>query len=1025
MSTPCSENVVCSGNTLLRATASILTRPCSLRAIAAFVFLPLAATAWASALPAPTIDQVQEKMAAMAVPFEANQGQFAPEVAFAARTFAGTLFVTKDGRIVHALAGKPERKKEAQKRDEATVIGHTPDDRGSKTPTPRGPGWALVESLQGAGELAPVGSQPSATRVSRFAGGTAPNQTSRVSTFDRVRLGEAWPGVSVELAARGSNVEKLFTIAPDADAKAIRLRVAGANSLRLSKDGSLIAATDNGTVAFTPPVAFQDIDGQRSAVSVRYKLLADNSYRFELKGGYDRSKPLVIDPLLQATYLGGSRTDQAFALALDASGNVLVAGETTFNDFPGTSGGAQPANGGNEDAFVARLSSNLTTLLQATYLGGTNTEVAYGLALDASGNVFVAGVTGSANFPGTTGGAQPAIGGVNATAAFVARLSSSLTTLVQATYLGGSGSTGAQALKIDSSGKVLVAGYTTSIDFPGTSGGAQTANGGALDAFVARLSNTLTTLTQSTYVGGSGDEGANALALDAGGNVFVAGNTQSSNFPGTTGGAQPASGAFGDAFVARLSSTLTTLAQATYLGGNSTDVANAMALDASGSVFVAGDTTSTDFPGATGGAQPTYGGGFRDGFVARLSNSLTSLAQSTYLGGSADDRAFALAIDAVGNVFVAGGTVSANFPSTAGGAQPASGGFEDIFVARLSNALTTLGQATYVGGNGNDEARAMALDASGTVFVAGYTQSADFPGTAGGAQPVIRAADAVIAKLTLDGSASAFTVTATAGANGSVSPVTQMVASGNTATVTVTPNSGFMINSVSGCGVGTLSGNTYTTAPVTANCTVTATFTTATPVSFTVTATAGANGNVSPASQMVASGSTATVTVTPSSGFVISSVSGCGGSLSGNTYTTAPVTANCTVTATFTTATPVNFTVTATAGANGNVSPATQMVASGNTATVTVTPNSGFMISSVSGCGGSLSGNTYITAPVTADCTVTATFSASSATAIATPTLSQWALAVLTVLLAGVALRLHRRQLRHREVRRMESKLRV
>ena len=950
MSTPCSENAFCSGNSLLRATGSMVIRLCWLRAIVAFVLLPMAGTVWASALPAPTLDQMQEKMAAMAMPFEPNQGQFAPEVAFAARTFAGTVFVTKDGRIVHALAGKPEQTKDAKKDNEATADDNAPRERRSGSGTPRGPGWALVESLQGAGELAPVGSQPSATRVSRFAGGAAANQTSSISTFDRVRLGEAWPGVSVELAARGSNVEKLFTVAPGADAKTIRLRVAGANSLRLSNDGSLIAATDNGAVAFTPPVAFQDIDGQRRTVSVRYKLLADNAYHFELEDSYDRSQPLVIDPLLQATYLGGSRTDQAFALALDANGDVLVAGETTFNDFPGTSGGAQPANGGNEDAFVARLSGNLTTLLQATYLGGTNTDVAYGLALDASGNVFVAGVTASDNFPGTTGGAQPANGGGDGTDAFVARLSSNLTTLMQATYIGGSGSEGAQALAVDASGNVLAAGYTTSTDLPGTSSGAQAANGGGLDAFVARLSNTLTTLAQSTYLGGSSDDNASALALDAGGNVFVAGNSQSIDFPGTSGGAQPASGASGDAFVARLSSTLTTLAQATYLGGSNTDLANALALDASGNVFVAGDTTSTNFPGTTGSAQTTYGGGFRDGYVARFSNSLTSLAQATYLGGSADDRAFALAIDAVGNVFVAGGTVSANFPGTAGGAQPASGGFEDIFVARLTNALTTVGQATYLGGNVNDEARAMALDASGTVFVAGYTQSTDFPGTAGGAQPVIRAADTVIAKLTLEGEAGTFTVTATAGANGSVSPPTQMVASGNAATVIVTPNSGFMI----------------------------------------------------------------------------SSVAGCGGSLSGNTYTTAPVTANCTVTATFTTATPVSFTVTASAGPNGSVSPATQMVASGNAATVTVTPNFGFMIASVSGCGaGTLSGNTYATAPVTANCTVTATFSAASGAAIATPTLSKWGLSLLALLLAGVAFRTRRRQLRHRSMQRMAAKLRV
>ena len=255
--------------------------------------LPLAATVWASPLPpptpTPTLARVQQKMSGLSAPFEANQGQFAPEVAYAARTFAGTVFVTRDGKVVHVLAGK--RKAEAA---EQAATRLKLNDREQRIATSRGPGWALVESLQGASELTPVGSRRSATRVSRFAAGTAPNQTSSITTFDRVRLGEAWPGVSVELAARGNNVEKLFTVAPRTDPKVIQMKVAGSNSLQLGDDGSLIAATGNGNVAFTPPVAFQNIGGQLKDVPVRYVLLADNGYRFEITGGYDRSPPLVI-----------------------------------------------------------------------------------------------------------------------------------------------------------------------------------------------------------------------------------------------------------------------------------------------------------------------------------------------------------------------------------------------------------------------------------------------------------------------------------------------------------------------------------------------------------------------------------------------------------------------------------------------------------------------------------------------------------------------------------------------------------
>ena len=754
MSTSFTKNVVCSGHTLLRAPRSILTRPRLLRAVATLSLLPLAATAWAVSSPAPSLDQLQKKMAGMAVPFEANQGEFAPEVAFAARTFAGMLFVTKDGRIVHALLGKPDQQREAQKNDESTAGDNTPRGHISKSSTPRGPGWALVETLHGADELMPIGSQPSATHVSRFGGGAAPNQTSNIATFDRVRIGDAWPGVSVELAARGNNVEKLFTVAPGTNPKTIQMGVAGAKRLRLGEDGSLIATTGNGDVAFTPPVAFQEIHGQRSDVPVKYRLLADNSYRFDIAGSYDHGQPLVIDPLLQTTYVGGSGDDQANALAVDAAGNVLIAGSTTSVNFPGTAGGAQPANsgGGNSDAFVARLSSNLTTLVQATYLGGSGNDGATSIALDASGNVLIAGSTKSVNFPGTAGGAQAASGGGQEDA-FVARLSSNLTTLVQTTYIGGNGLDDAFALALDTGGNVLVAGTTNSTNFPGTGGAAQSANGGGVyDGFVALLSSNLSTLVRATYVGGSGEDQAIVLLPEASGSVLVAGFTASTNFPGTTGGAQPATGSSNDydAFVARLSGNLTTLVQATYLGGSLVDEADALALDTAGNVLVEGITSSTNFPATAGGAQPAIGGGY-DAFVARLSGNLKTLAQATYVGGNGSDFGRGVALDAAGNVLVAGFTDSTNLPGTTGGAQPANGGSYDGFVARLSSNLATLEKATYLGGADYERVTAIALDPAGNVFITGYTASTNLPGSAGGAQAGNGGGnDAFVAKLTLD-----------------------------------------------------------------------------------------------------------------------------------------------------------------------------------------------------------------------------------------------------------------------------------
>lgn len=674
----------------------------------------------------PATAQVRQALQGLAMPFEANAGQFDERVAFAGRTFAGPVYVTHEGQIVYSLPGA-----EAENASKG--------------------GWSLTETLVSAQALEPRGGEQAITRVSRFTGPAS----YQAATYRSVLLGQAWPGIEVELAARGNNVEKLFHVAPQADAQRIQLRLAGAQGLRLGDAGELIAATGHGDVAYTAPVAFQHVGGQRIDVPVKYVLNArGDGYGFDV-GAYDRTRPLVIDPLLQSTYLGGGDYDVPLALAVEeGTGDVLVAGYTYSGDFPGTDGGAQSAWSDGRDAFIARLSGNLKALRQSSYLGGSGSDTAQALAIDvATGDVLVVGGTGSDNFPGTSGGAQPALAGINN--GFVTRLSGDLATLRQSTYLGGGNVDFALALAIDAvTGDVLIAGDTSSGDFPGTAGSAQPALAGYQDGFVARMSGDLGVLRQSSYLGGHGDEVARALAIDATtGDVLVTGYTDSDNFPGAAGGAQLALGGGMDGFVARLSGNLKALYQSSYLGGSGSEYSTAMAIDATtGDVLVAGYTYSGDFPGMAGGAQSVLGGG-ADGFVARLSGNLNALRQSSYLGGSGSDYSTALAIDAAtGDVLVAGYTYSNNFPGTAGGAQPTLDAGGDGFVTRLSGDLKALRQSSYLGGSGADTINAQAIDAAtGDVLVAGSTYSGDFPGTAGGAQVALSGgADSFIARLSGD-----------------------------------------------------------------------------------------------------------------------------------------------------------------------------------------------------------------------------------------------------------------------------------
>jgi len=459
--------------------------------------------------------------------------------------------------------------------------------------------------------------------------------------------------------------------------------------------------------------------------------VAGDRYGFAL-GAHDRRHAVVIDPLLQATFAGGGGGDIANAIATDAAGAVYVAGSTASFNFPGTAGGAQPNAAGGGDAFVAKLDRDLASFVRVTYLGGSNADVAQALALDAAGNVYVTGSTNSLDFPRTAGGAQAGPGGNGD--AFVARLSGDLATLSQATYVGGSASDQGFALAVSATNGIYVAGATSSVNFPAVTGGAQATRAGNTDAFVVRLSADLTSFAQATYLGGTNNDTAYALAAAPSGAVYVAGSTGSATFPATAGGAQPAPGGGGDAFVAQFDTTLATLVRATYVGGVAADAAYSLALDADGAVFVAGETASANFPATAGGAQPVRGGGV-DAFVATLDATLATLRQATFVGGLSDDVANALAIDATGNVYVAGNTASTAFPATAGGAQAAPGGGGDGFVARLPRTLASLPQATYVGGSELDQVLALAVTSRGRVYAAGGTASLNLPAVAGGAQP--------------------------------------------------------------------------------------------------------------------------------------------------------------------------------------------------------------------------------------------------------------------------------------------------
>ncbi len=438
------------------------------------------------------------------------------------------------------------------------------------------------------------------------------------------------------------------------------------------------------------------------------------------------SSPLIIHPTLNYTAsLGRSVNDKVNAIAVGADGSTYVAGISPAK-----------STADHDEAFIAHVSADGKTLLYMTYLGGSGATDARAIALDLAGNAYVTGETKAPDFPVlnslqstcTVNQSKQCAGD-----AFVAKMNAD-GSLNFATYLGGAEEDAGNAITLDSAGDIYVAGSTASIDFPAFRG-VQPSNNGNGDAFVAKLSADGLHILYATYLGGTGADEALGIAVDAKLSAYITGRTQSPDFP-VKDALQPqcrvgaSNQCQGEAFVTKLSPDGTDVVYSTYLGGSGGDSANAIALNLEGNAFIAGTTSSEDFPLV----KPLQAKrkGKSEAFVAKLLPDGSGLVYATYLGGSGDDAATSIAVDTAGKVFIGGQTNSADFP-TQGPLQAAcrkdAAGVcsTDAFLAVLNPAGTGLQFSTYLGGSGTDEGRAIAVDAKGAAYLGGGTTTLDFP----------------------------------------------------------------------------------------------------------------------------------------------------------------------------------------------------------------------------------------------------------------------------------------------------------
>ena len=698
------------------------SRNLSLRSLGEWTILPalllisIAVAAYAGQQKVRTIPQPTTAPGLRNLPlsFEPNVGQTGSEVRYMARASGGTFFFTPS-EVVLRLKGADGSAGVLR----TTFVG------------------ANGQVSIGAGEALPG-------KVNYLIGSDPSGWHTDLATFAGVHYYQLYNGIDLTYSGTEGQLKSTYTVAPGADPARIRWSYMGASGVSIDAAGNLQLAlsSESGqalTATEAAPVAWQVVGGNKMPVSAQFKVYGDGTAGFAL-GAYDKTLPLVVDPtLLYSSYLGGVGAEYGAGIRADAQGNMYIGGQTASANFPITNAIQPSYGGGPRDAFVTKINAQGTTLIYSTFLGGTNDDGATDLQLNGQGEAYLIGFTSSATFP-ISNAIQPNLGG--GTDAFVAKLNASGSSLLFSTYMGGSGPDFATRGAIDSSGNVYFAGDTQSGNFPVVNA-YQPNLLGIQDAFLVKILADGSAVPYATYFGGSAADAGYGAAVDTQGNPYLGGYTLSGNLP-LMNAFQPAfGGGAGDAFVTKFNSTGSALVFSTYLGGSGNDVGEGMSVDAGGSAYVTGYTTSSNFP-TQNPFQPANAGG-EDLFVTKFAASGTSLIYSSYMGGSQSDVGSDIWVAAGGVAYVTGGTYSPNFP-TLNPIQSVYGGGQDAFVAKI-NSNGTIFYSTYLGGSALDYGNEVTSDNLGNAYVVGWTGSANFP-TVNPYQPALAGnLDAYVAKI--------------------------------------------------------------------------------------------------------------------------------------------------------------------------------------------------------------------------------------------------------------------------------------
>ncbi len=560
-------------------------------------------------------------------------------------------------------------------------------------------------------------SDPADYRVSYFYGRDESEWLTDLPTSRSVTYKNLYEGIDLKIYGAERRVEYDWIVKPGGRPDRIRWAYASVLTTSLDREGNLVAETAMGRLVHRRPACYQVIDGRKVDVQAAFRKTGNDEYGFAV-GPYDDGRELVIDPvvLVFSTYLGGGGWDEAFSISIDKTGAVYVEGYTASSDFP-------PAHQTKprQDTFVSKLSADGKSLIYSAFFptAGYPEGAPPSIIVSGTGAVYLAGAVFSHNFP-VKNAFQKAFGGGFGDA-FLLELAPNGKSLVFSTFLGGSDIDNLGYVALDEGGFIYVAGMTSSKNFP-VKNALQKSLAGDGNAFISKFSPDGQSLVYSTFLGSSGFDYLGGMAIDGSGSVYVCGFTNASDFP-VKNAFQNKSRGSGETFISKLAPSGQALVYSSYLGGPAYDMASGLSVDGTGAAYITGYTAGA-FP-LKNAFQPKRKGGL-EGFVSKVAPDGQGLVYSTFLGGSGTDYTFGIAVDGNGAAHIVGCTYSYDWPLKKPFKNKISGSV-DAFLSILSPNGRSLLYSTYLGGQYKDSARCILVDLKGTIFIAGSTNSPDFP----------------------------------------------------------------------------------------------------------------------------------------------------------------------------------------------------------------------------------------------------------------------------------------------------------